>query len=220
MIGWDRKSTLESKMINVVDNRYIFIHIPKCAGTSIAKAIGLGDITSHMKACEIRKSIGWFRYSTLFKFAFVRNPWSRFLSLYNYARMEESYYHSSIHPSKAKYGKHLDYDLLKDASLNDCANLLINGELLHDKQWNHWMPQYTWLFNKKGNSNIVNFIGKVEHMEQELQILKDKLKIQIRIEKLNESSTHTNYQDFYDNKTKRIVDRYYEKDIRSLGYKF
>jgi hypothetical protein len=35
-------------------------------------------------------------YLNLYSFAFVRNPWDRFLSLYLYARLKQSYHHSSL----------------------------------------------------------------------------------------------------------------------------
>ena len=103
-------------------SKFIFIHVPKNAGTSIHKSVGL-DKSIHVTLKQYIKLLGKEQYESMFSFAFVRNPFSRFISLYNYARMDESYYHSAIKPEEAIYGKHMDCDSLKNASIEDAAHL-------------------------------------------------------------------------------------------------
>jgi len=72
-------------------DRAIFIHIPKTAGSSIKK-LGQLDYNGHVRAAAIRNRVSHEVWSTYFKFAFVRNPWDRFLSLYCYfATMNEDH---------------------------------------------------------------------------------------------------------------------------------
>ena len=78
------------------DKKLIFVHIPKNAGESVEKALGMyrGDpkqtmwgvvgkrtVLQHLTGVELRDRIGdeaiWNGY---FKFAIVRNPWSKAVS--------------------------------------------------------------------------------------------------------------------------------------------
>ena len=85
---------------------FIFVHIPKCAGTSIEKAL-IPIVSDHKdfkdfsedersrfwlpgnKGLQHRRLRGYEQYFKLddfFKFAFVRNPWDRAISQIEYLR--------------------------------------------------------------------------------------------------------------------------------------
>ena len=67
------------------DKKCIFIHIPKTAGTSIEKMIQgekyIKGWSSHQKINEYKDDDKFHEY---FKFSFVRNPYERILSVFNY----------------------------------------------------------------------------------------------------------------------------------------
>lgn len=67
------------------ESRSIFIHVPKCAGTSIEKTLGGKGYGGHSFARTIREKYPkeWERY---YKFGFVREPISRFCSGYYYLK--------------------------------------------------------------------------------------------------------------------------------------
>ena len=122
------------------------------------------------------------------------------------------------------YGKHLDYDLLKNASLKECANFLIEGKLKHEQRnWNHWTPQYTWITDEKGNM-LVDFLGKVENIEQDFNYISNKLGLDSNLEFCNFSKNKRNspylYREVFDKETQKIVSDFYHKDIELFGYDF
>ena len=120
--GWQRYRARRILLQNVDRNgAFIFIHVPKTAGTSIAAALGRRKCI-HGTSRDYRTLLGR-RYDEMFSFAFVRNPRDRFMSLYRYARMRESHHHSATFPWLSRYGKHPDHDLLRDASLSEAAVL-------------------------------------------------------------------------------------------------
>ena len=210
-----------SNKLGNVEVVFIFIHIPKNAGSSIVEAMGLSG-TRHYTASKLREHIGWMRYYFRFTFAFVRNPWDRFLSLYYYARLKESRYHSAINPKEAPHGKHEDYDLLKDATVEQCAYYLEEGRLQHDDHINHWRPQSDWLTDDRGQI-IVDFIGRVETMDEDFQTIARRLDLSAGslpiVNQSRDPEEHSYEKEFTEN-ARRIVTDHYQEDIRRFGYSF
>lgn len=59
-----------------------FIHINKCGGTSVEKALGLPKV--HDTASERRSRVGEAAWRRMYKFAVVRHPYCKVVSHYNY----------------------------------------------------------------------------------------------------------------------------------------
>lgn len=113
-------------------NEIIFIHIPKNAGTSIEKALKMSD-TGHKPWSYYYKKYSneWKTYK---KLAVFRNPIDRLISCYNYAKMENSYWHSVS--GNSIYGKHPDYDFASSNSIEVIIDGLSNRDLsLHHPGW-------------------------------------------------------------------------------------
>lgn len=77
------------------EKRLIFIHIPKCAGTSIEVFFAGKDWaeidaeTKHI-TCQMAVEIyGRDVWDDCFKFSVVRNPWARLLSFFHLIRVVE-----------------------------------------------------------------------------------------------------------------------------------
>ena len=56
----------------------IFIHIPKTAGSTIKKALGIRG--THYTSTQIKGDLNPFFWDNYFKFAFVRNPFDKLVS--------------------------------------------------------------------------------------------------------------------------------------------
>jgi hypothetical protein len=217
IIGTNQQQYLPTFNIHSTRN-YLFIHIPKNAGTSVSRALGF-DISTHATIAQVKAQLPQKQFDSYYKFCFVRNPWDRFLSLYHYARLEVSMYHNNLNPALGMYGKHLDYELLKDASLRECAYYLLDGKLLHDYSWNHWQPQVTWIKDEKGNIPM-DFIGRFEQVEKDFNWLISKLSLKADLSYTNRSTKTNDYRSFYDQETKSIISRYYQEDIELFDYDF
>ena len=208
---------IKSDMDGVDENhKFIFVHIPKNAGTSIGTMLNIK--TRHFPITVYQNELGKVEFEKYFSFCFVRHPYERFISLYNYAKMQESYYHSSVNPEKAIYGKHMDYDLLKDASIHDCAILLKEGKLIHNPPYPIWFPQCTWILDNK-QKVLVDYIGKVEDIHLHLRNIKKFIKKEFEtIPYLNQSQGIKNRKDLLDEKTKKILAEYYSLDFELFNY--
>ena len=221
VIGFDRD---RARRLANVGERYVFIHIPKNAGSSVAEALEQ-DMSWHYTAEAYRRMMGRPAYWIRFSFAFVRNPWDRFLSLYRYARLEESRYHSAIDPESAPYGKHEDYDLLQGASVEDCARHLQEGRLQHDDFINHWRPQSDWITDGDGLV-IVDFVGRVESIDEDFQRVANRLDLPVDSLPVTNTSDGTassssrDYRTAFTDTARRIVGDFYQEDIKQWGYSF
>lgn len=126
------------------EHEAIFLHIPRNAGTSIIEALDMYECRHHTYKYYQRKyPQKWEDYLT---FSIVRHPFNRFVSAYNYARKEESYWHSTKDPQSAIDGKHPDYELLKDELLRKAVRLLVFTDQLKGQ---HWRRQYPFIYENK-----------------------------------------------------------------------
>ena len=200
-----------------LEQRFIFVHIPKTAGTSIYHALGM-NISHHKPLSHYKNLLDRDVFAQLTKFAFVRDPLERFISLYKYARLKVSYFHNNVNPDKALYGAHRDYELLKDASPLDCARYLVEGKLLHNAPDTIWLPQKRWLETDCGMSDI-NIIGRFENLPNDFANICNQAgiidKLQSPLGTFNQSNqTAVKITD----EVIDIVKNYYREDYDSFGY--
>jgi len=119
----------------------VFVHIPKNAGTSIEKTVGMRE-TGHRPWSVYARRFPqeWQRYRS---FAIIRDPVDRFISCYKYARMERSYWHSSVPGEDSVYGKHPDYDVTARHGLEQFIIGIATRKLVMRHPC--WLPQTHWV---------------------------------------------------------------------------
>lgn len=195
-------------------NKYIFIHIPKCAGTSIEYVLNKRPHrewdnsnkiwVQHATAQQIKK-LYCHNYEDYFSFAFVRNPWDRVVSDYFWVRRD----------LKIK-GSLKNYLLLEKGF--DTQRL---GYPHRHKtgRGDHRLPQSDFILNEKG-ANMVDFIGRVENAQEDFNKVCEKIGIpQQELPHLN-TTRHKHYIEYYNDETREIVAEKYAKDIEYFDYKF
>lgn len=206
-------------------HKLTFVHIPKNAGTSAVDYLGMENL-GHFH---------WTHYqdSEYKKIAIVRNPWDRFVSCYEYAKMEKSFYHSA--DGNAKEGKHHDYDRLKDSSFEQCVTLakgsylgffrnpFKNGITIQETfpqplRHQGWLPQSYWIY--KGNELMVDKVIKQEEISDPEKGLPSVIKTDAPIPVTNLSTRNRDYKEYYNEETKKAVGDIYEVDIKNFGYEF
>jgi hypothetical protein len=186
----------------------IFIHIPKAAGTSIARAI-YGMNVGHRKAIDYQK-ISKREYNEYYTYSFVRNPWDRVVSAYNFAKQGGTSYVQPI-PNPVYQS-----ELFKDFE-TFVTQWLPTADLA--KEDVVFAPQYWYIYNKKMQC-LVGYVGKLETLTDDIKILEKQLRINIEIEQLNVSDRSSSYRDYYNKNTRKIVADIYQQDIKLFNYQF
>lgn len=200
-------------MINISDKyRCIFIHVPKCAGTSLKQVLDLPG--------RGHPPWNWFaenfprKWNSYLKFAIVRNPWERFVSAYIYARMKESYWHNE------HAGLHPDYPLLSTKTFEECCFIAQKQRqaLKHES----WYPQHLWLAQQlNGQCRLmVDLVLRYEKLNEDIALISARLGLEsIELPRINVSQ-HSCYRDYYDEETRAIVSDLYATDIALFDYQF
>lgn len=201
-------------------HRCIFIHIPKCAGTSIESVLGMhgavetvgiepylnqkmddkvlfGKGAQHYSLKKLQDTMPQDKYKSYFKFTFVRNPWERFIS--HVAWMG---------------GKWHKKEMLTKNEVNEAVRSLMTNKKTNE----HLASQVSYIYDNKGQSEI-DFIGRFEEIDEHWKRLKTILNIDENLPS-RMSSEHKHYSYYLTDSQAEIVGNYYSEDISKFKYKF
>jgi len=210
MVNWRDPKSKIYRMLHIkpmplrngINGPFIFIHINKTAGTSIGKAVGL-PLKHHLTAAEVIARIGKDKWMTAYKFTFVRNPWDKVVSHYEYRRKKNKTEIASRNIPFTEWVK-LTYGIDKDP--------------FYYNNPRSFQPQVEWLKDDEGVISI-DFIGKFESINTDFDLIKNIIGIDQSLPHLN-ASKRARYQSYYNDETKGIVADWFHEDIREFGYTF
>ncbi len=200
------------------EHKIIFIHIPKTAGTSIENVLfkpknkrasndlwgGPNQYQSgalqHLMSSNIIKAIGMDVFNQYFTFSFSRNPWDKIVSQYHFTVQRRKDLQHKI-------------GINENSSFKEYINKLFSVDV-----YIQWEQQYKFLYID--GKCVVDFIGKFENLQQDFDIVCDKIGMSRQQLPHKNKSKHKHYTEYYDDETRQIVAEKYAKDIECFGYKF
>ena len=151
------------------------------------------------------------RWNKEFKFTFVRDPYTRFISGWNFIL------------SNPKISKNLiDNDVYE--KFENLEYFINNRNELSDITYNHiFLTQYEQIINSK-NINDMNFIGKQENLETDLEIVLNKIGfnkiIHNKKSNINKNKVDFNYyKTYYTKFIFDFVNEHFDKDFHEFNYK-
>jgi hypothetical protein len=193
---------------------YVFVHVPKTGGQSIKHLLAHVHPTrykAHTTAAQIRDLLP--ASASYFRFAFVRNPWDRLLSLYSFLCQKR------MNPLAGE-----DWDQ------EDFRHRGFNWWLLE----NEWQPPFArglgwppgqklcqlhYLADERGVL-LVDFVGRTESLTADVARIAGRVGIpETDVPRIN-SSTHASYRAAYDDEMVAFVARHHAADIERFGYAF
>lgn len=226
--------------------KFIFIHIPKCAGTSIMDSLlrlhggeeywneidpkdairfsvhpDYGNyedenLSQHSNCRDTEKFFlkkGW-DFSKYFKFAFVRNPWSRQLSKFSYTKSEADKYLKSgeefrswaVDFERGGIPPHFSFENYCEKEY--CKSIFKGVET---------QLQY---ISREDGSWMVDYVGKLERINDNFYTACKKAGMPYIKPDHHNQTVKKPYYDSYDHYTKELVGATYLKDIMGLNYAF
>lgn len=177
------------------EKKFVWFRVAKVGTRSIYAILNENHINLSVDQYNIKLQP---KYADYFKFAFVRNPWDRIVSCYFNKVVSQAY------PAfKDCFGKDFDYfvDFINRTNLENAD--------AHIKLQTALIPV-----------NYMDFIGKIENFEEDLKYVGQSLGISINTIPQMNRSIHEHYSKYYTERTKKIIERKYKKDIKAFGYKF
>jgi len=212
-------------------HKFIFVHLGRTAGRSLTAALAPycseDDIVTpagqgternsagferHFTAHQIREAVGRERYEAYFKFTIERNPWEKIVSRYwAYAGVQQ----------KPAYKRVPEW---------------LTGQPLTFRQWfelrvlqarfltfgHYRFPRHYDAYTENGKP-IIDFIGRYENLADHLAAISDRIGVPIVLSESRGTKHHrarVPYTELFDARMNAIVERWFEKDLAFLGYRF
>ena len=188
--------------------RAIFVHIPKCAGIAVKKAL-FDDLSGgHTKLSAYCRVFEPDLFLSYFKFAFIRNPWDRLVSAYHFLK-------------GGGYGtgdkNWFERELASYRDFEDFVHKWLRIENIHKHI--HFIPQTEFLEDENNSGIKVDYIGFYENIDDDFNYIATRIGVDCTLKKGNVSS-HESYRDYYCASTRDIVREVYRTDIERFGYDF
>lgn len=188
------------------EHQCVFVHVPKVAGTSMKNTLFPGGGgPGHKPAME------YFldnpdKFQRYFVFAFVRNPYDRLVSAYNYLMQGGKGGEDDRNFRDTYLVEYKDFtDFVKRG--------LRKSEII--TYW-HLVPQYLYLVNYDGEV-IVDFIGSFENINEDFNKVAKRLNMDVELPHKNKS-VRNDYRSYYTEETQKIAYEVYKRDFELFGY--
>lgn len=199
------------------EHRCIFVHIPRCGGTSIEAVIWPGERRvedlwmgfiseyhnkyqtgglQHLLASQIREEAGDAVFDAYFKFAFVRNPWEKAVSQYVYMKRRP--------------------DLRAFIGMDEDAEFKTYLELIRKRDHVQWKPQWMFVFDEDG-TQLVDYVGRFERFASDAAQVFSRLGFPAQLPHEN-ASLRLPLATYYDVESVGMLADIYRRDIDIFGY--
>ena len=187
----------------------IFVHVPKCAGISVGKAL-LGSVPgSHISVLTYQLIYSREEYERYFKFAFVRNPWDRLVSAFRFL---------TSGGMTAADREWAEANLKGFGDFDDFVRRWVSPQNV--SSWQHFKPQHRFICDPWGRVQV-DFVGRFERLGEDYSTIARRLGVEGRLPQLNRGPRRdADFRSYYTAERRDIVADVYQRDIDLFGYEF
>jgi len=208
--------------------QYVFVHIPKTGGTSLALALEAkamkddilvgdtpkskqrrsrlkalkpeGRLWKHSRLIDIYGVLSPAEMSDYFVFTLVRNPWDRLVSYYHWLQVQTF--------------NNIAIDI---AQANDFTSFLNHNHIVQSVRNS---PYQSYVTDKSGQ-NCCDVFLQLEKIKLGVEQIEDRLEFRLpAIERVNSSARDRDYRKYYSSDDATLVAELCADDIGRHGYQF
>lgn len=212
-------------MLISYEHQFLFIHIPKSAGMSVDAVLkpyaecpddvprnrllmklGIRGIywgpyrqkrfRRHDTIRRVYDNIPRAEFDRLFKFAFVRNPWDRLVSLYHFRQQRSVQFGRGRRYKSFSFEQFLNYEL----------------------RFKRSGTQAEFLCDRDGRL-LTDYVGRFEQLNEDFGHVARLLGLDVALPHRNQSQ-HKDYRSYYTPATIDLVAHHCRRDLQLFGYTF
>lgn len=219
-----------NSMILNKSKKYVFIAVPKTAGTTITRH--LMDIDEAPPKNYIKQKFHWpihnintrYQQPDYFKFGFVRNPWDRMVSSWFDFAFDPTHLFAWNRDIRGReYNYLFCYNKIHE-EFKTFENFIMNFK---NTEWGedvHFQTATWYLWNEQ-RQEFVDFIGRYENLEKDFNYCLKKIghkSVDLsNMKKWRKTNRTKKYQPYYTNKQMiEQIAKLFEDDLKNFGYVF
>jgi len=153
-------------------------------------------VRAHENILAARKRMPTEKFEEYFKFAFVRNPWERLVSEYEFILNR---------PEHGRYKRVRGFKKFSE---------FIQMQIPRPDAY-----QLNMLSDRKGRF-LMDFVGKLENLDQDWQTVCEKIGIPCQALPRKNVTKRKPYQSYYDAESIELVAKHWTREIELFGYSF
>jgi len=212
-------------------HKFIFVHVAKTGGTSVDVTLARNcdhseqfytrklnsnvDVLGRRIALELRPKATDEQWDQYFKFAFVRNPWDRTVSIFRHIQSAKK----MKSKEKSRYLEEITRRLKirpKDFTFEIFVKAVLRDRVFDNYHWDKQIHCFT----DEDNQNLFDFIGRYENLQQDFDAICKRLGFPaVKLPHHNKTG-HDHYSSYYSAETELIVGQLYRDDVEMFDYQF
>lgn len=213
-------TNLENNMAIISKTKkFVFCHIPKTAGSSIRRTLMGFQFNRpetpqewHENMSDTKKRVPEEEFNQMFKFTFVRNPWERLVSTYNFICSKP------IRPGENIPQEHYKAVGFKKWLLEEEFFVPNNIPLTPDMVPMQRRTLVDWIDDKNGEC-LIDFFGRFETVDKDFAFVCERIGISApTLPKVQVGPKAKPYRDMYDQETLEYVGETFKKDIERFNF--
>ena len=196
-------------LLPFIENKCVYIHIPKVAGVSISESLFGNQSAGHFPMRVIEHGLGQAQTNEWFRFTFVRCPWDRVYSGYRFLLG------GGMNEGDRLMGERINRE--SDSFTDFVLNWLNPARMA---EFIHFREQF-WFVASIDGSVKLDFVGRFENLAEDYEKLRGHLDFGAPLQSLNRTALKKKpLTDVYTDEAVAKIAQLYARDIAQFNFKF